>query len=230
MTIDSTTHYERDLSPEEIEQRKSLTLDLLSERDDNLTTVEEKRREIRALNVSRKKLDARTAQIRREIRSGKVLEPRQINLELGQAELPLKDPDPFGSRYPLARDAKQLRTALRVALQRTPGAIVPSIAALTQWEPSSAAFQAAAHWARVELAHMNASEHPEIELPPRAPMPEQLSELLARIGRNDKPARARREPPPPVRRAPSGKPPSKAGGKTSGKASASASGRRARRG
>ena len=99
-----------------IEQRKSLTLDLLSERDDLITAVDEKRREIRALNKSRRNLESRTAQIRREIRSGKVLEPRQTSLSLPPADA--ARPNRFEELYPLPTTEEQLLEKQRQQLQR----------------------------------------------------------------------------------------------------------------
>lgn len=155
----SSDFYERDLSALEIEQRKSLTLELLGERDDNLVAVEEKRREIRALNAARKKLDVRTAGLRREIRSGKVFESRQT-------ELPL-DPDPVASGYPLARTGTELRDQLFVVLS---GERIPGPKQLARWRPEY--FEEVARWAQNEL---DAREHPERATP--APMPQPLTDL-----------------------------------------------------
>lgn len=93
-SFDAADFYERDLSSSEVEQRKNLTLDLMSERDDLLSAVDEKRLEIRRLNAQRKKLDSRTAQLRREIRSRKVLEPRQTELVIPPAEVVEPQPKP----------------------------------------------------------------------------------------------------------------------------------------
>lgn len=77
---------ERDLEVAEIEERKALNLDLQTERDENLAEVDEKRRQIRMLNVARKKLELRSAEVRREIRTGKVFESRQGLLALDEPE------------------------------------------------------------------------------------------------------------------------------------------------
>lgn len=179
--------YERDLAPVEIHTRTELALLLMGEQDDLLSAIAEKRREIRALNVSRKKLESRVGQLRREIRSGKALESRQLELEVSPP------PDPFAARYPMARDALRLHADLSVALQ---GVQVPSAERLGQWHPDTGIFQAIAHWARLELAHMNAKEHPEIEIPGRMPMPEKLAELRRGLGRPKPKARkpSRRRP------------------------------------
>lgn len=93
-SFDPGEFYERELSPHEVEQRKNLTLDLMGERDDLLSAIDEKRLEIRRLNAQRKKLDSRTAQLRREIRSRKVLEPRQTELVMPPAEIVEPEPSP----------------------------------------------------------------------------------------------------------------------------------------
>lgn len=179
-SYDRNEYIERDLTPLEIDERTKLHLRLATERDENLAEVAGKRGEIRALNVARKKLDLREAQIRREIRSGKVLEP----IPSPQIEFDLPDPlAALAAEYPKARDAEQLHTQLAVVLQ---GVLVPSIEKLEKWPPASGIFDAVAHWARVELAYMNRKSHPGLELPPRALMPVKLDEmrlLLERAGR-----------------------------------------------
>jgi hypothetical protein len=81
----------------------------------------------------------------------------------------------FAKQWPQARDHEQLRTDLSVALQ---GANMPTLEQLREWQPDTGLFQGAAHWARLEIAHMNASEYPDLWIPPRQPMPERLAELV----------------------------------------------------
>jgi hypothetical protein len=180
MTDDNQGMIERELTPSEIEERNKLNLDLQGKRDDNLAEINEKRRQIRMLNVSNKRLELRSAEIRREIRTGKVFESRQgvLALELAPAE-PV-DRNSFAGRYPLARDAVQLQGQLAVVLQ---GVLTPSIAKLERWQPSTAGFQELAHWARVELAYMNLTEHPALQIPSRMPMPKHLAALRGEIAR-----------------------------------------------
>jgi hypothetical protein len=170
---------ERELTPDEIRERTELREQLDDERDTLLAAVEDRRREIRGFNVSRKKLESRLRDVRRELRTGKMFESPQ-----GTLALDLSVPDPFGARYPQARDAEQLHRELAVVLQ---GVLVPSIERLAKWHPSSAIFQSIAHWARTELAHMNAKEHPTLVLPSRLPMPEKLAELRMYLGRKSQP-------------------------------------------
>lgn len=86
-------------------------------------------------------------------------------------------PDPFAARYPMATDHGKLRGDLAVVLGNR-GLRVPSLDELRQWHERSGVFDALAHWARLEIAHMNAKEHPEIQIPGRIDMPEKLAELL----------------------------------------------------
>jgi len=190
MTVESydrSEYVERELTPLEIEERKTLHMKLGSERDENLAEIADKRSEIRALNVARKKLDLRSAQIRREVQSGKVLEPipsRQVELALDLAL-----PNPFDVEYPKARDAEGLHAALAVVLQ---GVLVPSIVKLETWDPTAAIFDAVAQWARVELAHMNKRSHPHLELPPRVLMPIELDDLRVALERSGSKARKKK--------------------------------------
>lgn len=183
-SYDRSQYLERDLTLLEIEERTTLHLAIATERDENLAETEDHRRQIRMLNVSRKKLDLRSAQIRREIRSGKVLEP--IPSRQGELGFPEPAPDAFAIQYPKARDAVELHTQLAVVLQ---GVLVPSIEKLERWAPSTATFEAVAHWVRVELAYMNHRSHPEIDLPPRAVMPAKLDEMRVALQRASKPPR-----------------------------------------
>lgn len=177
--------YERDLTPAEIEDRKALNLDLQSERDQNLTDIAQFRSQIRKLNAANKKLEQQSAQVRHEIRSGKVLESRQVELAFGVAPLP--DPfEAYRTRYPLARDHERLHSQLSVILQ---GVLVPNIEKLERWSTASGIFHACASWASLELAYMNAKEHPDLALPPRGVMPVKLSELRAELGRAAEAAR-----------------------------------------
>jgi hypothetical protein len=100
----------------------------------------------------------------------------------GSADEPAREIDPpdddwtrFVKRWPAARDAVQLRTDLSVVLQ---GINVPTLEQLEEWHPDQGKFDSAAHWTRLELAHMNAAENPDLVLPPRQPMPEKLAELV----------------------------------------------------
>lgn len=170
---DTAGTYERDLTAAEIAERTELRDQLDDERDDLLSSVESRRREIRSFTLARKKIEARLLDVRRELRSGKVIESRQTSLPFPAGEA-------FGERYPMAQNAERLQIDLGVVLQ---GVLVPSVLELMHWHPSSIAFQEAAHWTRTELAHMNAKEHPELELPPRMPMPEVIAAIRRRLGR-----------------------------------------------
>lgn len=163
--------YERDLTPTEIAERTQLRDELDDERDKLLTAVDDRRREVRGFNASRKKLEVRIRDLRREIRSGKVLESRQMTFAME-----LLPPSAFESRYPMAGDAEALRRQLAIVFQ---GVLVPSIDKISEWHPSSPLFQMVAHWTRTEHAHMNATSHPELQLPSRLPMPRDLAKLRA---------------------------------------------------
>lgn len=175
--------YERDLTAAEIDERTQTHLQLAQQIAENLGSVDSKRREIRALNAARKKLDIRSTEVLRELRTGKVFEGAQTSLALD-----LTVPDPFAAKYPMARDHERLHSEISVVLQ---GVLVPSIEKLEKWHPSTGVFQGMAHWARTELAHLNVKDHPDLALPPRIPMPEKLAELRMFLGRLSKPRKKR---------------------------------------
>lgn len=186
-SFDREQFFERELTTAEIEHRKSLTLDLLSERDDLITAVDERRREIRALNASRRKLEARTAQVRREIRSGKVLEPRQTEFSLPPPEEVTKATayDRYDELYPIAETTDALHVQVFEALNDDQlGA--EWVAQEVPWEPGSEEFIAVANWARLERAHLDSKERglngdPPIAgltIPAREQMPLALRQFL----------------------------------------------------
>lgn len=172
---------ERDLTEVELHERGILRDKLDDEKDDLIKAVEERRREIRGFNAARKKIERRLLDVRREIRSGKVYESPQ-----GTLAIDMSVPQPFEARYPMASDHARLHSELAVVLQ---GVLVPSIEKLETLcvHPSTGIFQTLAHWARTELAYMNAKEHPDLALPSRMPMPDKLVELRMYLGRANKP-------------------------------------------
>jgi hypothetical protein len=171
--------YERDLTESEIEERRALHLQLAQRIAENVGSVDSKRKEIRMLNQARKKLDIRSSDLLRELRTGKVFEGAQTSLAID-----LSVPDPFAARYPMARDHEHLHAEISVVLQ---GVLVPSIEKLERWHASSPEFHAIANWSRTELAYMNEKEHPELELAPRLPMPQPLFDLRVYIGQQSRP-------------------------------------------
>lgn len=106
-----------------------------------------------------------------------IAEHDKPELTEGVPDKPSKDWRAFLKRWPDAKDSVALHADLCTALQHgTP----PHLAeALARYHPSSGAFQTMAHWARIEVAHMNRTEQPELWLPDREPVPTVLMELLA---------------------------------------------------
>jgi hypothetical protein len=94
----------------------------------------------------------------------------------------------FIERYPLANDHEKLRSDLAVVLQNSGGA--PTRDKMSAWTVGAPVFDAVAHWARIELAHMNASQFPKERIPARHPMPAALALAL-----KPKAKRARRPKP-----------------------------------
>jgi hypothetical protein len=183
--------YERDLTPAEIEERKALNLDLQGERDQNLADISQFRSQIRKLNAANKRLEMQSAQVRHEIRSGKVLESRQVKLAFGVEPI---EPGPLAAvkkLYPLATNHGALHTQLSVILQ---GVLVPSIEKLERWGTSSGIFDAIATWASIEFAYINRKEHPDLDLPERKAMPVKLAELRGELQRAADAARKGRKP------------------------------------
>lgn len=182
MTDSEPGLYERDLTPAEIEERKALNLDLQGERDQNLADIAQFRSQIRKLVATNKKLELHSAQVRHEIRSGKVLESRQVKINFGVELAEMSSEDPLDKLFPRPRTFEDLHTQLSVVLQ---GVLVPSIEKLEKCAraPSTGIFFAMSSWARSELARKNAKEHPDLKLPPATPMPVKLSELRAELQR-----------------------------------------------
>lgn len=166
MTDDEKGMLERFLTVEEIEERKTLNLALQSERDDNLAEVDEKRRQIRALNVARKKLELESAEIRREIRNGKVFESRQGVLALDL--VPAAPPARHGEG-PLL-DAVELRHLITCVRPRE---FWPTVKQVASWhEQVRADVQ---RWCRVELAR--AAPITGLPLPAAFQMPNVLENI-----------------------------------------------------
>lgn len=87
--------------------------------------------------------------------------------------------DRFAELYPMARDHEKLRADLAVVLQNAGGGPTrEQLEACTRMGSERPLFDEIAHWTRVELAHMNATEHSDWELPSRLPMPRALRKLL----------------------------------------------------
>jgi hypothetical protein len=87
----------------------------------------------------------------------------------------------FRRLCPVAKDGVRLHSDLAVALQRHEGAVLPSLATVDGWHPSSVRFQEVAAWVCFELADMNRTEHPEFDCflrVGRQPMPARLAELV----------------------------------------------------
>lgn len=188
---------ERQLTRTEIRQRQVDHLRLLTEIDNYQSEIEEHARCSKDAKTEISRLQTRERELRRELRSGTVWEARQRKLGFadGSTDDPAEDIDPpehdkpeltdaddgdrnwaaFATQWPQARDHEQLRTDLSVALQ---GVGVPTLEQLRQWHPDSGLFQGAAHWARLEVAHLNAGEFPQIKIPGRQPMPASLTALI----------------------------------------------------
>lgn len=175
--------YERDLTPKELEQRTARRDQLDDQRDDLIASVAERRKEIRALNASKKRLELELLDVRREIRSGKVIESKQLAFPIVEVT---DNADPFEKAFPQALTAERLHRDLSLVLQ---GVLVPSIATIEEWHPGI--FLGIAHWARVELAYMNRNGMTTpLELPPRGRMPDKLAEARELLGR--RPAKKKR--------------------------------------
>lgn len=195
-------YYERVLTPLEIKQRTDQTLDLMRELDDLRTDVDDRRREIRNLTASRKKLEARISQYRREIHSGRVLEPRQLEIALEQPTPGEPQSDKFDELYPLARTHAALRDYLQDALSDKQYSKLTE-GTVENWHLDSGIFHGVASWARLEKAHRDVRGREPIgglHLPRKQPMPAMLKELLggkaAPKKRGRKPGTARRAPAP----------------------------------
>ena len=167
--------YERELTPEEIEERKTLNLSLQAQCDENLAEVSDKRKQIRALNVARKKLELESADVRREIRNGKVFESRQGLLALDEPAPPLGSwsaltGEPRHGEGPLLEpiDLRYLIACVR------PPEMVPTIKQVKSWcEQVRADVQ---RWCRVE--HTRAAPIAGLPLPAAYQMPSVLQNIV----------------------------------------------------
>lgn len=92
--------------------------------------------------------------------------------------------DKFEVLYPPATNAWKLHQELSFLL---PGGELPTREQVDQWHPQSGIFNAIAHWARVEAAHLESQQRAARGVPPiggltvpqRLPMPEKLVEAIA---------------------------------------------------
>lgn len=100
-------------------------------------------------------------------------------------------PDVFAQLYPMARDHGTLRDDLHAVLTPEQYALLPN-GTVEAWHPATGIFDAIAHWARIEKAHIEIPKREPIAgfyLQGRMPMPVKLAELL---GKPAKPKRARK--------------------------------------
>lgn len=82
--------------------------------------------------------------------------------------------DRFAELYPMVDDIPSLRLLLVEVLTPELGEKLDPLP--IPWHPRSGIFDAVAHWARIEKAHLDAPEG--VTLPARLTMPEKLTELL----------------------------------------------------
>jgi hypothetical protein len=168
-------YFERALTPLEIDERTKLHLALATQRDANLEEIADKRKEIRALNVSRKKLDLQQAQIRRELNRGAVLEERQVSLAYDEPAPQLGGwsgltGEPRHGEGPMLPpvELRYLITCVR------PPEYVPTIKQVESWsEQVRADVQ---RWCRVE--HTRNAPIAGLPLPPSYPMPGVLANVV----------------------------------------------------
>lgn len=175
----------RELTPVELEERNKLNLDLQGQRDDNLTEISEKRRQIRMLNVSNKRLELQSAEVRREIRTGKVFESRQGLLALDEpparhGEGALLDPI----------ELHHLITCVR------PRELWPTVKQVGAWhEQVRADVQ---KWCRAE--HARANPIAGAPLPPASPVPNVLENIALDLEHARETARKAKRKAPPARK------------------------------
>lgn len=192
--------YERTLSAAEVSQRKDDCFDLLTERDGVLSAIDERKREIKTLDLEAKSLDARISVLRHEVRSGKTLVTRQQELPLDHVTLgdvmgnPVEDPRDFERADTLVQrpqrwdDGKQLDAVeLRHLITCVrPREAWPMVAEVEAWHADVRAD--VQRWARIEHAHA----HPIAGMP--LPAREQMHDVLAHIEAKPKrKARAKKE-------------------------------------
>lgn len=153
---------ERDLTPAEIEERTALRDQLDDERDDLIGAVEQRRREIRGFNASRKRLESRIRDVRRELRSGKVQESRQMGLALDEPE----------ARHGEGELLDPVKLQLLVMCTR-PAEHCPTVAEVEAWHPQVRAD--VQRWCRAQ--HARANPIAGLPLPPVMIMPNVLENV-----------------------------------------------------
>lgn len=179
---------ERTLTPIEIRQRQVDHLGVLAEIDNYRDEMAEHRRCVKESAAEIERLEQRERQLRRELRSGTVLEARQRTLEYAdtQRERPEPDegdscdppaPSKFDQLYPVARnrvDLEQDLLAMGYALDTA------MAVALRKLHPDSGKFEAIAHWARIGRARNEPTEAPVagLYIPVSPPIPEAWNEIV----------------------------------------------------
>jgi hypothetical protein len=173
--------YERTLSAAEVSQRKDDCFDLLTERDGVLSAIDERKREIKTLDLESKSLDARISVLRHEVRSGKTLVTRQQELPLDRVTLgdvmgdPVEDPRDYCSD--IVYEPAEPEALSPFDLRQLVVAVLPAIALkVTEVESWHADVRAdVQRWAQVEhkLAHPIAG----MPLPQREQLPNVLDNL-----------------------------------------------------
>jgi len=176
--------YERTLSVAEVSQRKDDCFDLLTERDGVLSAIDERKREIKTLDLESKSLDARISVLRHEVRSGKTLVTRQQELPLDRVTLGdvMGDPvEDLRQNYcsDIVNEPAEPEALSPFDLRQLVVAVLPAIAPqlkVTEVESWHADVRAdVQRWAQVEhkLAHPIAG----MPLPQREQLPNVLDNL-----------------------------------------------------
>ncbi len=189
----TSTHVEKRLTRDEVEGRHEQLVQLFSSQESLSAEIDGYRRDLRAARRQLRELDTRVRVVSREIRSGVVLIPRQQALPdpgidaMTDEPAPEVDPprvptlDVFAKLYPCARDAPELRAALRTLLTEAQRTTLEAFPLVT----GTPAFDAIAHWARTERARLDGPERAQRGEPgiaglyiPTCRMPQELVAAL----------------------------------------------------
>ena len=86
--MEQTQYWERKLTPLELEERKNILVELLTDHETVTGEIDDYKRSISARNTQKKRLEFQIGTTRREIQRGYVYEKRQVEIEFARTVEP----------------------------------------------------------------------------------------------------------------------------------------------
>lgn len=91
--MEQTQYWERKLTPLELDERKNILIELLSDHETLTGEIDDAKRTISARNTKKKSLEFQIGTTRREIQRGYVYEKRQVEITFVSPEKPVEPGD-----------------------------------------------------------------------------------------------------------------------------------------